>query len=618
MEECEHCHPHKEHHHDHSHHSHHHNEEDFKKRFFVSLIFTIPVLILSGPINILDIPFEWIVVTLLSSVVYFYGGKPFFEGALSEIRAKRPGMMTLVAFAITSAFIYSVFGGNFFWELTTLVTVMLLGHWIEAKSISTAMKELNILQHLLPSTAHKVVGNRVVDVPLHNLRVGDVVIVKVGERIPVDGVIVEGETRVDASIVTGESIPETRRIGDRVIGGELNIDGVIKVRVEATSGNTYLDHVRKLIEEALSSRTKVQDLADRAAGMLFYVSLAAGIISFILWYPVSLTFAIERMISVFVISCPHALGLAIPMVVSISTSRLARDGVVLRDRRALEETPKVKYILLDKTGTLTEGKPVVVGYDEKSLRLAAAVERYSEHIIGRAIYKKAEEIGLDIPEARDVKVIPGKGIEGVVEGKKVYVGSLESDTGIYVVVEGEVVGNIELKDVIRHDAKEIVARLKDMGYEVYIISGDKKEITEQYARDLKVDGHFAEVKPHEKLEIVRMFKKRGKTMMVGDGINDAPALAEADVGVAIATGSEITAYTAHVIISSISALPRLIYISRKSLRRMWENLFWAASYNVVAIPAAMGILPGIVISPALAALIMSLSTVIVAFNSLRI
>ncbi len=626
---CHHCehrhegeheehHLHEKHHKVHENHEGHHHEhhvEDFKRRFLVSLFLTLPILLLDSPFEILDVPFEEVVLTLLATIILVYGGKPFLEGALYEIKHRKPGMMTLVSLAILSGYLYSLLFQSLFWEMSTLIVVMLLGHWIEAISVKKAKEGTELLKEFLPAVVKRERGGEVEEVPLQTLKPGDIVIVGMGERIPVDGVIVEGSTRVDSSIITGESIPEKREKGDRVLSGELNLEGVIKVRVERVGKESYLGHVERMIEEAINSKTRIQDLADKVSGYLFYIAFFGGIGVFLYWLPIKgAVYALERMISVFVVACPHALGLAIPLVVHRASSLLALKGVVIRDKRVLEALPSIDYVLLDKTGTLTKGKPRVKA-DEETLRWAASVEQYVDHVIARAIVEEARKRGITLKEAREVNIIPGMGVEGMVEGKKVYVGLHDGST--VVVVDDRVIGVLEFEDELREDAKDVIEEIRGWGKKVLIVSGDKEEVTRRVAEYVGADGYFAGVKPHEKRELVRRLKEEGhRVMMVGDGVNDAPALAEADVGVAVASGTQIASITARVIISSLSSLPYLFRIGNSSLKRMKENLLWAFSYNIIAIPAAMGIL-GITISPALAALIMAGSTVIVSLNAMR-
>ena len=654
--------PEKHMHHDHSHHEHHahehghaghdhsHHVKEFRDRFFVSLILTIPVLLLSDMIQMwfgfkIDFAFRREVLTVLATLIYVYGGWPFLRGAVDEIKRKQPGMMTLVAMAISVAFVYSVFavfflgGRDFFWELATLVVVMLLGHWIEAKSVSGASKALEELAKLIPKTAHLIKNGEIVDVPASELKPGDIVLVRPSEKIPADGVIIEGETYVNESLLTGESKPVHKKEGDEVIGGSINGEAAIKVKITKSGDDTYVAQIMKIVREAQQSRTRTQDLANRAAGILFYVALGSGILTYAYWAAVGMpAFALERLVTVLVIACPHALGLAIPLVVAISTAISARNGVLVRNRRAFEAVKDVDVIVFDKTGTLTEGKFGVVDIvgEKDVLRYAAALEASSEHVIGRAIVDHAEKAGVKIPEAKNVKAIPGKGITGIVDGKTIYVGSerlmeeigaeipaeakVKGKTVIHVAEKGRYLGSIVLADRIREESREAVKLLKEMGKKVYMLTGDSKDVAEWVAKELNIDGYFAEVLPDQKAEKVKELQKKGyRVAMVGDGINDAPALVTADVGIAIGAGTDVAIESADIVLvrNDPRDVAKIIDLSKKTYRKMVQNLWWAAGYNIVAIPLAAGILYnyGVVLSPAVGALLMSMSTVIVAINA---
>ncbi|MDN5358225.1 MAG: P-type Cu2+ transporter [Candidatus Diapherotrites archaeon] len=654
MEHREHCHMHgKGHiheHHAHAGHDHAHHVKEFRDRFFVSLLLTIPVLLLSDMIQMwfgfsIDFAFRKEILTALATLIYIYGGWPFLRGAVDEVKKRQPGMMTLVAMAISVAFIYSVLsvfvlgGRDFFWELATLVVVMLLGHWIEAKSVSGASKALEELAKLIPKTAHLVRGEHTVDVPASELKPGDVVLVKPGEKIPADGVIIEGETHVDESLLTGESRPVHKKDGDEVIGGSVNGHAAIKVRVTKAGNDTYVAQMMRIVREAQQSRTRTQDLANRAAGLLFYVALGSGVATYTYWTAVGMpAFALERMVTVLVIACPHALGLAIPLVVAISTAISARNGVLVRNRRAFEAVKDVDVVVFDKTGTLTEGKFGVVDVlgDEKVIRYAAALERGSEHVIGQAVVEHARAQGINIPEARDVRAIPGKGITGVVKGKQIYVGNerlmkeigvdipekarVKGRTVIHVAEEGKYLGSIALADRVREESREAVKLLKSMGKKVYMLTGDAEDVAAWVAKELGIDGYFAEVLPDQKAEKIKELQKKGyKVAMVGDGVNDAPALVTADVGIAIGAGTDVAIESADIVLvrNDPRDVAKIIDLSKKTYAKMVQNLWWAAGYNIVAIPLAAGILYnyGIVLSPAVGALLMSLSTVIVAVNA---
>ncbi len=639
----------------HSQHAHH--IEEFKKKFWVSLIITIPILLLSEMIQAwfgfrIKIPFQKEVLFLLSSIIYFYGGSPFLRGSLRELEERSPGMMTLISSAISVAFIYSsatvffITGKDFFWELATLIDVMLLGHWIEAKSILGASRALEELVKIMPREAHVVKDNETVDVPVSHLKAGDVVLIKPGEKVPSDGLVVEGESFVNEALLTGESKPVHKKAGDKVIGGAINGEGFLKVRVERTGEETYLAQVIKLVEQAQESRSKTQDLANRAAALLFYVALGTGILTYITWFYLGKPeYALERAVTVLVIACPHALGLAIPLVVAISTSITAKSGILIRDRRAFELAKDLNAVVFDKTGTLTAGKfgvSDVVSFipEDELLSLTASVESNSEHIIAKAIVEYAEGKGVEIPEAEQFKAIPGKGARAKVAGKDVYVGSpglmkelkieLKDErikklqelgkTIVFTVVEGELAGAFALSDIIRKESYEAVKKLKEAGIKIYMLTGDAEEVARAVSEELKIDDYFAQVLPHEKAEKVKLLKSKGyRVAMVGDGINDAPALVSADVGIAIGAGTDVAVESADIILvkNDPRDVHKVIDLSGKTYSKMVQNLWWAAGYNIFAIPLAAGVLYsyGIVVNPAVGALLMSMSTVIVAMNS---
>ncbi len=641
-------------------HSHEHHIEDFKRRFIVSAILTIPILIFSDQVQ------EWLGYTIdfagrrelllvLGTIIYVYGGTPFLRGLVGEIRKRQPGMMTLIGMAISVAFFYSAaiffFGGrkDFFWELSTLVDIMLFGHWIEAKSVLGASRALEELVKVMPTMAHLVKNGDIIDVPIKELKPGDIVLVRPGEKIPSDGIVVEGEGHVNEALLTGESLPVNKKPGDKVIGGSINVEGALKVKIEKTGEETYLAQVIKLVKQAQESRSKTQDLANKAAAILFYVALFAGITSYAYWSIVgSVDFAIERAVTVMVIACPHALGLAIPLVVAISTSVTAKNGILIRDRLAFENARKVDAVVFDKTGTLTEGKFGVVAVastvpEKQAVAMAASVENYSEHIIARAIVEYAESIGVNYEEAQEFKAIPGKGAYGIVDGKKIYVGgpgllkelgldepkelkekvSGPGRTVVYVISDSKVIGAIALADKVREESREAIKKLKEMGIKVYMLTGDSRDVAEWVSKELGIDEFFAQVLPHEKSEKVKQLKERGHVVaMVGDGINDAPALVTADVGIAIGAGTDVAIESADIILvkNDPRDVARIIDMSRKTYRKMLENLFWATGYNTIAIPLAAGVgaAIGIILTPAMGAILMSLSTVIVAINSKRL
>ncbi len=639
------------------HQMHAHHIEEFKRRFFVALVISIPIIALSDSIQMwfgyrLEVPFQGYVLTLLSTAIYLYGGWPFLKGIVDEVKRRQPGMMTLIAIAISVAFFYSaatVFmraGRDFFWELATLIDVMLLGHWIEAKSVLGASRALEELVKVMPTTAHLAKNGDTVDVPVTELKPGDVVLVKPGEKIPADGVVIKGRSFVNEALLTGESKPIGKKEGDKVIGGAINSEGVLWVRIEKTGEDTYLSQVIRLVKQAQESRSRTQDLANRAAAILVYAALAAGIISYSAWSYLGFPdFALERAVTVMVIACPHALGLAIPLVVAISTSMTAKRGILIRDRRAFESAKDVNAVVFDKTGTLTEGKfgvTSVVSYipEEELLSLTSSVERNSEHIIARAIVEHASSRGIVPRSLTEFKAIPGKGVYALVDGYEVYVGGpalleelriniedpevrkLQSQgkTVVFTVVDGKLAGAIALSDIIRSESYEAIRKLKEMGVKTYMLTGDAAEVAEWVAKELGVDEYFAQVLPHEKAEKIKLLREKGLTVaMVGDGINDAPALVNADVGIAIGAGTDVAIESADIILvkNDPRDVPVVIEMSRKTYSKMYQNLWWAAGYNIFAIPLAAGVLAsyGFILSPAIGALLMSLSTVIVAANS---
>ncbi len=643
---------------EHAQHNHHaHHIEEFKRRSWFSLALTIPILLLSETIQLwfgfsIVIPLQKEVLLLLSSIIYFYGGSPFIKGLFGEVKKKQPGMMTLIGFAISVAFFYSAMtvltgkGKDFFWELATLIDVMLLGHWIEAKSVLGASRALEELVRIMPTTAHLVKNGEIEDVPVSKLVAGDIVLVRPGEKIPADGVVIEGESYVNEALLTGESKPVHKKEGDKAIGGAINGDGVLKIKIERTGEETYLAQVIKLVKQAQESKSRTQDLANRAAALLFYIALTAGIITYITWFfTKSPDFAMERAVTVLVIACPHALGLAIPLVVAVSTSITAKNGILIRQRRAFEEMRGIDAVVFDKTGTLTEGRFGVVDVisfipENELLELAAGVEINSEHIIAKAIVEYAQEKSIKIPQVEGFKALPGKGAYGIIKDKEIYVGSPnllkelnieidderikklqeEGKTVIFVVVDKKLAGVFALADKIRQESHEAVKKLRENGIKVYMLTGDSKEVAEWVAKELNIDEYFAQVLPNEKAEKINLLKKKGyKVAMVGDGINDAPALVTADVGIAIGAGTDVAIESADIIL--VKNDPRDVYkivdISKKTYAKMVQNLWWAAGYNIFAIPLAAGVLYnfGIIVSPAIGALLMSLSTVIVAINS---
>jgi Cu2+-exporting ATPase len=635
---------------------------DLKKRFWISLAASLPVLALSPMVqgflglgDGLRFRGDLIVLFIVSSFVYFYGGRPFLEGLRDELKSRRPGMMTLIAVAITTAYVYSsavVFGlpGNiFFWELATLIDIMLLGHWLEMRAVSGASRALEELARLMPSEAHLLrPGGVVIDVPLAGLKAGDRVVVKPGEKVPADGDVVEGETAVNEAMLTGESMPVSKRAGARVIGGSVNGEGSITVEIRKTGRDSYLSQVIDLVRQAQESKSRTQNLSDRAALGLTLVAIGAGALTLALWLalsPKGFAFALERMVTVMVITCPHALGLAVPLVVAVSTAISARNGLLIRNRIAFEEARKIQAVIFDKTGTLTEGRFGVTDrlvFDESIgadavLRLAAAVEARSEHPIAKGIVASAPGV---LPAVEGFLAIPGKGAQGRVEGREVKVVSpgflaengidlrdpriarlsAQGKTVVVVLLEGRPVGALALADIIRPESKAAVARLKSMGVKCMMLTGDNRLVAKWVAEELGLDDYFAEVLPQDKARKIREVQGRGLVVaMVGDGVNDAPALAQADVGIAIGAGTDVAVETADIVLVRSNPLDAatIIRLARATYRKMVQNLAWATGYNAIAIPLAAGVLyrAGILLSPALGAVLMSLSTIIVAFNA---
>ncbi len=642
------------------HHDHHAMMvEDFRKRFFFSLILMVPILALSPMIQMF-MGVNWrfagdtYILFGLSTVLFFYGGKPFLSGAIDEFRKKTPAMMMLIALAITVAYVYSSFtvfvleGDDFFWELATLVVIMLLGHWIEMKSVMGASNALQQLVQLMPSEAHLIQkDNETNDVKVTELKKDDQVFVKPGEKIPVDGIIVDGKSYVDESMVTGESKPVKKEVDNKVIAGTINGNGSLKIKVEQVGEEAYLNKVINMVKEAQSEKSKTQHLADKVAFWLTLVSLSVGFITLTVWLILEqpFVFALERMASVMVITCPHALGLAIPLVVAISTSLSAQRGLLIRNRTAFENSRKISLLVFDKTGTLTQGKFEVLRYGtlndnykgKEILSLAGSIESKSEHPLATSIMQKIEEEKIKIAEANNFKAITGKGVEGEVDNKKVKVVSpgflkensikipddaykSSQETIVFILVEEELAGFIAMGDEIREESYEAVRILKNQGIKLYMMTGDNEKVAKSVSDELNLDGYYAEVLPDQKLEKIKDFQAKGEFVaMTGDGINDAPALAKADVGIAVGSGTDIAAETADIILvnSNPIDIASLILFGKETYKKMIQNLIWATGYNIIAIPLAAGVLYniGIVISPAMGAVFMSLSTVIVAINA---
>jgi Cu2+-exporting ATPase len=635
-----------------------HHIKDFRNRFYISLILTLPILILSPLIqNILGFNIEFngsqILQYILSTIIFIYGGYPFLKGSVDEIKNKSIGMMTLIALAISIAYIYSsavvlgLQGQPFFWELATLIVIMLLGHWIEMRSVSNASKALEKLSHLIPDKAHLKKDGNIVDIETEELKNGHVVLIKPGERIPADGIVVKGNSYVNESIVTGESSPISKSINDSVIGGSVNQDGSLEVKITATSGNTYISKVIDLVEKAQKSKSKTQTLADKAAYWLTIIAISAGLITFVVWLLVTgnVTQAITRTATVLVITCPHALGLAIPLVVAVSTTLSAKNGLLIRNRTAFENSRKIDTVVLDKTGTLTNGefnvKEVITQSKEYTqediLKTVATLETNSEHPIAQAIVENIKEKDIKLPNIEDFKAMKGKGVQGRIGNQKYLAISLaySRELGIDIsnktlgtvvnLVKQEnnkyiLLGTIVLGDTIRKDAKELVDTLHETGIKVIMLTGDNQQTAKEVADKLGIDNYYSQVLPDQKQTKLKEIQKGERfVLMVGDGINDAPALAQADLGIAIGSGTDIAAETADVILVKDKLLNILTVINfgRKTYNKMVQNLIWATAYNFFAIPLAAGVLfpLGIILSPAVGAILMSLSTVIVAINA---
>ena len=640
---------------------HAHMAADFRTRFWISLALTLPILALSpmlqslvGLREAIRFPGDVYVLFGLSSVVFWYGGWPFLKGLVEEIKARQPGMRVLISVAIATAYIYSsavVFGLTgkmFFWELASLIDIMLLGHWIEMKSVMGASRALEALAKLMPSDAHKLMADgSVKDVPLGELSVNDKVLIKPGEKIPADGVIVDGESSVDEAMLTGESSPVAKKKGGKVIGGAINGEGSLTIEVKGTGKDSFLSQVIDLVKQAQQSKSKTQDLANTAAMWLTIIALGGGVLTFVIWQFLTgkeFAFAIERAVTVMVIACPHALGLAVPLVVAVSTALAAKNGLLIRNRAAFEGARKLGAIIFDKTGTLTEGKfgvtdTLLFGEDisEETLRMyAASVDANSEHPIAKAIAAASK----DKKPVEGFKSITGKGVEGRVDGKDVKVVSpgylrdqnialsdlrveplqAQGKTVVFVLVDDQLKGAIALADIIRPEAKQAIDALKAQGIRCLMLTGDNKATAKWVADQVGLDEFFAEVLPQDKAAKVKEVQARGVLVaMTGDGVNDAPALAQADLGIAIGAGSDVAVETADVILVRSNPLDvvAILKLSRATYRKMIQNLVWATGYNVIALPLAAGALYawGVLLSPAMGAVLMSASTVIVAINA---
>ncbi len=640
----------------------------FRDKFWISLLLTLPTLVwghmLQSALGYTAPQFpgsQWIA-PVFGTAVFVYGGRIFLTSAVQEIRNRLPGMMTLISLAIVVAFTFSAavtlgFPGMPLWEeLATLVTVMLLGHWMEMRSLSQAQGALGELAKLLPDTAARVTGEgaaeRVEEVAVADLRDGDVVLVRPGAGVPVDGVVRSGQSLVDEALLTGESLPVEKAEGDRVIAGTVNGAGSLRVNVTGTGDHTALAGIMRLVDQAQTSKSRAQTLADRAAAWLTWIALSAGVITLVVWLLIGATAseAIERLVTVLVISCPHALGLAVPLVLAISTTLGAKGGLLVRDRRGLENARKLNAVVFDKTGTLTLGEHRVVAMrtvggleDDEALRLVAAIERDAEHPVAKAIMKSAEERGLQVPASTAFESVAGRGVKATVESRELAVGgpnllasmnvspdqalgqfaseSASQGQGVvYLVEDGRTLAAFAVADAVRPESAEAVRRLREAGVEVVMMTGDAKPVAEAVARELGIDTVFAQVLPEDKAARIQALQKEGKRVaMVGDGVNDAPALATADVGVAIGAGTDVAVEAGDIVLvrSDPRDMMRIINLSRASYRKMVQNLWWAAGYNIIAIPLAAGVLApwGILLSPAAGAVLMSLSTIIVALNA---
>lgn len=650
--------------HDHGGHDHSAMVKDFKKRFWISAILTVPVLLLSPIIRqflhlegFFTFTGDVYVLFIISSMIFFYGGWPFLKGMVDELLSHKPGMMTLIAVAISTAYLYSTMvafglsGMMFFWELATLIDIMLLGHWIEMKSVMGAGEALGQLAELMPADAHKMMDDGgIEDVPLNELSIGDQVVIKPGEKIPADGDVVRGETSVNESMLTGESKPVTKKVDAFVIGGSINGEGSIVVQIKKTGKDSFLSQVIELVKEAQESKSKTQDIANRAASWLTLIALGGGALTLLVWTILTdqtFAFALERTVTVMVITCPHALGLAVPLVIAVSTAIAARHGLLIRNRTAFETARNISAIIFDKTGTLTEGKFGITDVlifdsllsEQALIDYAAAVEAHSEHPIAKGIVSARKTIF----QVENFKAIPGKGAAGDVNNKNIKVvgpGYLreknialsevnasrisvlnqQGKTVIFVMIDDVVKGALALADIIRVESKEAITRLKAMNIRCMMLTGDNQQVAKWVADTIGLDEYFSDVLPQDKVAKVKEVQGRGFTVaMTGDGVNDAPALAQADVGIAIGAGTDVAIETADIILVKSNPLDAvaIIELARATTNKMIQNLLWATGYNTVAIPLAAGVLfkYGILLTPAVGAVLMSLSTVIVAINA---
>ncbi|AWW25830.1 MAG: P-type Cu2+ transporter [Acetobacterium sp.] len=633
---------------------------DFRKRFFISLIITVPILLLSPMIQMfLGVNWRFFgdsyLLVGLSTILFIYGGKPFLTGARDELKKKTPAMMTLIALSITVAYIYStltvffISGDDFFWELATLIVIMLLGHWIEMKSVMGASKALDELVKLMPEEAHRITENgETTDISVKQLKPGDSILVKPGEKIPIDGLVYDGKSAVNEAMITGESAPVEKEKGDQIVGGSINGEGILKFKVTHVGEETFLSQVLKLVREAQDSKSNTHRLADKAAKWLFYIAVTAGILTFLAWMFIAqdLNFAVTRAVTVIVISCPHALGLAVPLVTAVSTSIGAQKGLLIRDRAAFENARKVNTVVFDKTGTLTEGtfgitdiKAIGISQEELLL-LAYSVESNSEHPIAQGIVNEGKKLNLKLKAVKDYQNLTGKGLKATVDGRDIRVvspGYMRSEaiafdinhyeklaqmgkTVIFVLDGDTLLGYLALSDIVRDTAREAVDTLKSMKVETILLTGDNQRVAAYVGNQLNIDTVIAEVLPQEKASKIDGLIKEGKIVaMTGDGVNDAPSLAKADLGIAIGAGTDVAIETADVILVRSNPLDviTILTLSKATYRKMIQNLIWATGYNMIALPLAAGVLynQGIIINPAIGAALMSLSTVIVAINA---
>ncbi len=676
MEHQHHNHTHENHSHGHDHHNHDHHSgqhqshsdhhghhehmiEDFKKRFWISLIITLPIIVLAPMIQELlgyQLRFngDRYVQFILSSVIFFYGGWPFLKGLAEEIKKKAPGMMTLIALAISVAYFYSsavVFGLDgkiFFWELASLIVIMLLGHWIEMKSVMGASNALQELAKMMPSTARRIKeGGEHEDVPIADLKSNDIILVRPGEKVPADGIVVEGESHVNESMLTGESKPVAKKKDNQVIGGSVNDNGTLKIKVKHTGEDSYLSKVIGMVKEAQETKSKTQNLADKAAAWLFYIALGAGVTTLVVWLSLGKDFeyALERMVTVMIISCPHALGLAVPLVVAISTAVSAKNGLLIRNRTAFENARNITAIIFDKTGTLTKGEFGVTRFksvsdhlsDDDLLQIAASIENSSEHPIAAGIVRKAKSKDLALQEPENFQNITGKGISAKLNGEEIKIVSpgmlkeqgidapsdafkTDDETVVFVLIDNALAGYIALADEVRSESLSAINTLKERGIKVYMATGDNQQVAKAVSEQLSLDDYFAEVLPEDKQRIIKELQEKGEFVaMTGDGVNDAPALAQANVGIAVGSGTDVAAETADIVLvnSNPKDIANLILFGSATYKKMMQNLWWAAGYNILAVPLAAGALAsiGIILSPAIGAVLMSLSTVIVALNA---